>query len=212
MTRSRSRSRSPIPAHNFAPSYRRGGSGRSPSRSRSPPRHREYHGRSGSPAPYYRRYTQSPSHPPSSHYHHHHGSERGMGMGNGYYNRPPPSQFRSNFRPRPKAIVERGTDEDRTKSTTLYCGNLPYHFEERDVANMFERFGRIKSISVPIDRITRRNKGFAFVDFEQKLDAEDAFYKYNNYNIEGRTLRLDWDIGVDRKTHLKVPPPGKRFI
>jgi len=70
---------------------------------------------------------------------------------------------------------------------------------------MFERFGRIKNISVPIDRITRRNKGFAFIDFEQKLDAEDAYYKYNNYTIEGRTLRLDWDIGVDRKTHLKTP-------
>lgn len=48
------------------------------------------------------------------------------------------------------------------------------------------------------------------------MDAEDASYKYNGYTIEGRKLRIDWDVGIDRKEHLKPPrspmrrdyPPG----
>lgn len=46
---------------------------------------------------------------------------------------------------------------------------------------------------------------FAFVSFEQRLDAEDASFKYNGYMLEGRKLRIDWDIGVERKDHLKAP-------
>jgi RNA recognition motif-containing protein len=40
--------------------------------------------------------------------------------------------------------------------------------------NMFGRFGRIDNVNVPIDRETRRNRGFVFVTFEERADAEDA--------------------------------------
>lgn len=48
---------------------------------------------------------------------------------------------------------------------------------------------------------------FAFVEFEQRLDAEDASLKYNGYTIEGRKLRIDWDVGVTKKDHLKPRQP-----
>lgn len=116
-------------------------------------------------------------------------------------------------RRRPAAPVNRGTEEDRARSTTLFVGNIPYGFEDRDVMGLFDRFGRLRTCHVPLDRNTRRNKGFAFVEFEQRLDAEDAFFKYNGYTIEGRQLRLDWDIGVERKDHLRgerAPYPPQR--
>lgn len=89
------------------------------------------------------------------------------------------------------------------RSSSLFVGNLPYSFEERDVSNLFDRFGKVTQISVPIDRYTRRNRGFAFVEFEQRNEAEDAFNKYNGYEIEGRKLRLDWDIGRPAKETLR---------
>lgn len=39
------------------------------------------------------------------------------------------------------------------------------------------------------------------------MDAEDASFKYNGYTIEGRKLRIDWDVGVSRKEHLKPVKP-----
>jgi RNA recognition motif-containing protein len=63
--------------------------------------------------------------------------------------------------------VIKGSDEDRNVSTCLYVGNLPYSFVEEDgisffnvVRGLFEKCGRIVSVSVPIDRITTRNKGY----------------------------------------------------
>lgn len=43
---------------------------------------------------------------------------------------------------------------------------------EKDVQSMFESFGTIRKISIPIDRFTQRNKGFVFVEYEERRDAE----------------------------------------
>jgi RNA recognition motif-containing protein len=96
------------------------------------------------------------------------------------------------------------------KSSSIFIGNLPYTFEERDISNLFDRFGRLVQISVPMDRYTRRNRGFAFIEFEQRADAEDAYNKYNNYDIEGRKLRLDWDIGRPAKDDIRGPRQDDR--
>ncbi|CAO3699000.1 unnamed protein product [Rhizopus microsporus] len=115
---------------------------------------------------------------------------------------------------RARRPVERGTEQDRKTSTTIYAGNLPYDFIERDVATMFERYGRLKSVTVPMDTVTNKNKGFAFIEFEDRRDAEDAFEKFDGFSVEGRRLRLDWDIGLSKKEQHRParrstngPPP-----
>ncbi|KAJ3339157.1 hypothetical protein HDU93_008543 [Gonapodya sp. JEL0774] len=92
-----------------------------------------------------------------------------------------------------------GSEEDRRTSTQIFVGNLPYTYTEKDVWDMMERYGKLKKVTMPRDRDTGRNKGFAFADFEERRDAEDAFDKYNNYTLEGRRLRLDWDVGREKK-------------
>ena len=64
-----------------------------------------------------------------------------------------------------------------------------------------------------------RSKGFGFVTFERRDDAEAAYEKYatlldlpprfNGYEIHGRALRLDWDLGrgnKPRKYSLVISP------
>ncbi|KAL1936183.1 hypothetical protein VTP01DRAFT_317 [Rhizomucor pusillus] len=106
-------------------------------------------------------------------------------------------------RPHPRRPVDRGTEKERRESTTLFVGNLPYSFRERDVAAMFDKYGPIAKVTVPIDSITNKNKGFAFVEFEDRRDAEDAFDKYHGFSVEGRRLKLDWDIGLSKKDEHK---------
>ncbi|KAH3757988.1 hypothetical protein Pelo_10282 [Pelomyxa schiedti] len=51
-------------------------------------------------------------------------------------------------------------------------------------------------------RNTGQSRGYAFVDFEDRRDAEDAFERYNGYEISGRRLRLDWDVGLPKKMQV----------
>jgi len=59
--------------------------------------------------------------------------------------------------------------------------------------------------------MTGKNKGFAFVEFEERRDAEDAFDKFDGFSVEGRRLKLDWDVGIDKKEDRRPPrPAGER--
>lgn len=71
------------------------------------------------------------------------------------------------------------------------------------MTDLFEKCGRIKSVAVPQDRITGRNKGFAFLSFEERSAAQEAKEKFEGYPVDGRRLRIDWDVGRDKKEALK---------
>ncbi|KAJ3041910.1 hypothetical protein HDV00_008419 [Rhizophlyctis rosea] len=101
------------------------------------------------------------------------------------------------------ATKSSGTEEERNRSKCLYVGNLPYAFSDNDVKDLFNRCGRLDNVKVPFDRYTGRNKGFAFVTFEERRDAEDAKDKYDGFTIEGRRLKLDWDVGQEKKDEIK---------
>lgn len=173
-------------------------------RSPSPPRGgyggRPYYGGSGGrrddyqSSGYRRDYSRSPS-PYRRHY-----SRRQYS---------PPSR-RPHFERRPRRDVFKGTEEDRLASTTLFVGNIPFAWVEKDVIEMFGEFGPISTVSIPENRHSMRNKGFCFVHFENKANAEEAFARYNDADVEGRKLRIDWDVGRDRKESFRpsgAPPP-----
>lgn len=122
-----------------------------------------------------------------------------------YYRHPyHPSMDRGRYereytRPRKARYIERGTEEDRKTTCNIFIGNLPYSYTESDIADMFEQYGRLKRITVPLDNRTHNNKGFAFVEFENRRDAEDAYDKYRGRTLGGRAIRIDWDVGKEKK-------------
>ncbi|XP_050218574.1 serine/arginine-rich splicing factor RSZ22 [Mercurialis annua] len=59
----------------------------------------------------------------------------------------------------------------------VYVGNLDPRVTERDLEDEFRRFGVIRSVWV-----ARRPPGYAFVDFDDKRDAEDAIHELDSKN------------------------------
>jgi len=49
---------------------------------------------------------------------------------------------------------------------TLFVGNLPHDVRTREIEDIFSRYGRIARIDI--------KRGYAFLEFEDKRDAEDA--------------------------------------
>jgi len=169
-------------------SYRRSHSPSPHYRQRSPSPRRY----SRSPSPRYRRYSRSPS--PRYRRYSRSPSPR-------YRRRSPPRRRRS-----PRVF---GTDRERRESNCLFVGNLPYHFRERETAEYFERCGRLRTVVVGINKRTGQSKGYAFVEYEDRRDAEEAFQRFQGFTLEGRKLRLDWDVGIDKKG--RPPSGGDRY-
>ncbi|XP_043926826.1 nucleolin [Protopterus annectens] len=73
------------------------------------------------------------------------------------------------------------------ESKTVVINNLAYSATEASIQDIFE-----KASSIRIPQKNGRPKGFAFVDFETVEDAKEALETYNNTEIEGRTVRLEY--------------------
>ncbi|KAA8549162.1 hypothetical protein F0562_000846 [Nyssa sinensis] len=73
-------------------------------------------------------------------------------------------------------------------SRTLYVGNLPGDIREREVEELFYKYGPIAHIDL---KIPPRPPGYAFVEFEEARDAEDAIRGRDGYDFDGHRLRVE---------------------
>jgi cold-inducible RNA-binding protein len=78
--------------------------------------------------------------------------------------------------------------ERAASSSKVYIGSLPYDWTAENLEELFKPFGRVTSSTVVADQITRRSKGFGFVEFESADDAKKAIAELNGHSIEGRSL------------------------
>jgi RNA recognition motif-containing protein len=84
-----------------------------------------------------------------------------------------------------------GLERGSLMSKKLYVGNLPYSVTENELREIFERHGKVDSISVPTDRETGRLRGFGFVEMAEASAATDAIRALDGTHLGGRTLRIN---------------------
>lgn len=75
--------------------------------------------------------------------------------------------------------------------TKLYVGNLSYTVSEHQLRELFEEVGQVKEVTMILDRVTQRSKGFGFVEMATPEDAQKAIDKFNNFELEGRNLTVN---------------------
>jgi len=87
---------------------------------------------------------------------------------------------------------------DVHRMTSLKVDNLPYRATADDLLPLFEKYGDVGDIYLPMERASGRSRGFAFVRFYDKRDAEDALDALNGRTYDGRDLRISMDGGRPR--------------
>jgi len=70
----------------------------------------------------------------------------------------------------------------------LYVGNLPVDFRERDIEDIFHKYGPVVKIDL---KFPPRPPGYCFIEFENARDAEDAIRGRDGYDIDGHRLRVE---------------------
>ena len=70
----------------------------------------------------------------------------------------------------------------------LFVGNLPYDATEAEVREFFSQAGTVTFVHLPVDRETGRPRGFAFVEFGERSQAENAINRFNNQPFKDRPL------------------------
>lgn len=205
-----SRSRSPG-YENVYDDYKRSRSVSSRSRSPdSPPRRRRSH---HSPSPPRRRFKRrsssrsySPSPPPRGRGHRGRQYSRSRSRSRSYSPRGRRG-YRGRHRSRSPMSNRKRHDGNRfnpSPSRVLGVFGLSLYTGEKDLREMFDRYGPIDRVQVVYDHQTGRSRGFAFIYFADVEDAVDAKERCNGIEVDGRRIRVDYSI--TKRPH--TPTPG----
>ena len=54
----------------------------------------------------------------------------------------------------------------------------------------FSTVGPVSYLSIPTDRETGKQRGFAFVEFKDRAQADEAIRRFNNQSFQGRSLSV----------------------
>jgi RNA recognition motif-containing protein len=75
---------------------------------------------------------------------------------------------------------------DWNPDAKVYIGNLPDRASKVDVETAFEKYGHLKNVWV-----ARNPPGFAFVEYEDTRDAEDAVRGLDGTKIAGGRVKVE---------------------
>ena len=91
----------------------------------------------------------------------------------------------------------------------IFVGGLSWGTDSDGLKSAFEQFGSVTEAIVVTDRQSGRSRGFGFVTFENKADAEAAIEKMNNAELDGR--RLNVNEARERKPRRNQGNYGSRW-
>lgn len=107
----------------------------------------------------------------------------------------------------------------------LFVGNLNPDTTKAGLADFLGPAGRLVSLTIPTERDTGRPRGFAFVEFAERSDAETAIASFDGSELDGHAVRLSWarerdEVGAESarkrrsfesyEDELDRPEPGGR--
>ncbi|NXJ31338.1 RBM19 protein, partial [Ciconia maguari] len=81
-------------------------------------------------------------------------------------------------------------EEDLSESGRLFVRNLPFTSTEEDLEKIFSKYGPLSEIHFPIDRLTKKPKGFAFITYMIPEHAVKAYAEMDGQVFQGRMMHL----------------------
>ena len=75
---------------------------------------------------------------------------------------------------------------------TVRVSNLPEEATDNDLMELFKPFGTVNRVFLAKDKNKQISRGFAFVTFMNKDDAQRAIWGVNDYGYNHLILKVEW--------------------
>ena len=75
--------------------------------------------------------------------------------------------------------------------TKLFVGNLSFNTTENDLQDAFAAHGPVSEVSLMVDRVSGRSRGFAFVTMASEEASQAAIGAMNGAQLDGRALTVN---------------------
>ncbi|XP_070300090.1 serine/arginine-rich splicing factor 7 isoform X4 [Salvelinus sp. IW2-2015] len=95
---------------------------------------------------------------------------------------------------------------DNRENSKIYVGNLGTGAGKGELERAFGYYGPLRTVW-----IARNPPGFAFVEFEDTRDAEDAVRGLDGKLISGSRVRVELSTGMPRRSRYERAPTNRPF-
>ncbi len=92
----------------------------------------------------------------------------------------------------------------------IYVGSIPFKWKDSNLVAIFGEFGEVHSAKIVIDKFTRQNKGFAFVEMPNEEEAKAAIAALDGKEFEERNIIVNKSVpnnagSLDKDKKKKKP-------
>ncbi|XP_058962325.1 nucleolysin TIAR-like isoform X2 [Pocillopora verrucosa] len=85
-----------------------------------------------------------------------------------------------------------GMRKDTSNHYHIFVGDLDPEIENEGLYKAFSAFGQVSDCRVVKDTTSGKSKGYGFVSFVKKEDAEKAMREMKGQQLKGRNIRTNW--------------------
>lgn len=104
----------------------------------------------------------------------------------------PPSLRNAAGGPPGKGTGKGGVDMQQQQEASLRITNLSEDVREGDLQDLFGQFGRLQRVYLAKDMTTFQSRGFAFVTYYNREDAQKAITKLNGHGYDNLILQVQF--------------------
>ncbi len=76
-------------------------------------------------------------------------------------------------------------------SVKLFVGGIPYRMTVDELREVFSQAGEVTDVFIPMDRMTGRPRGFAFVEMADQEGADKAIAMFHDQEVGGRRVAVN---------------------
>ncbi|KAF9522621.1 hypothetical protein CPB83DRAFT_864175 [Crepidotus variabilis] len=105
---------------------------------------------------------------------------------------------------------EKGKNTAKSRTTKMLVKNVPFEATRKDIRDLFGSHGHLKSVRLP-KRFDSRSRGFAFLEFVSRHEAENAYAALKHTHLLGRHLVLEWAEEAEQDLDLLRKKAGVGF-
>lgn len=92
----------------------------------------------------------------------------------------------------------------------VYVSNLPYTVDDAELHDVFKEYGKVTRAKVALNPQTGQSRGFGFVTFHERIDAQAAIEGLNGVELHGRKLTVRESVPKGNPDLGGYTPPSQR--